>query len=269
MKNVKKFLETVTVVDVETTDIDVKKAEIIEIASCRYINGDWSAASILFGSINPIPPDASAVNHISNRMIAGLSLFPDELEIVYALFYTDDTSYMVAHNAEFDRRVLRENIMRSFNQEPFEEYNDKNKWICTWRLAKAVLGVDYNNLKYNLSYLRYALDLDISDDVTAHRADADTLVAGKLIEFLINKAIENNQLDPNGDIGEQLIELCWAPKIVKTWPFGKHKGVPLGDVPIGYIQWAINLPLDSLDESNQNYDQDLAHSLMLVLEEKY
>src|SRR5690606_2640589 len=92
---------------------------------------------------------------------------------------------------------------------------------------------------------------------------------GRLLEHLIYEAIDRNLLDPNLDIGSQLLELCYKPKEVLTWPLGKYKGTKLKDVPTDYYEWAINKPLDLLDESSTNYDRDLAHSVMKVLNERF
>lgn len=262
------FLNLVTVVDVETTDIVIENAEIVELASCKNIDGTWIPASMLFGTIKPIPPEASAIHHISNKMVVGLSLFSDEISNVYDLMFINDTEYMVAHNSDYDRKVLEHNIKKTMNREPFIKFMAKEKWICTWRLAKALLSSDPNCTRHNLSYLRYYLDINVDDSTTAHRASDDTLVCGLLLEKLIHIGINNGDIDKTKDIGQQLYDLCWRPKEVKTWPFGKYKGVNLSDIPTDYYEWAINKPLDCFDDNTSSYDMDLTHSVMKVLEER-
>ena len=268
MNKIQEFLESVTVIDTETTNIDTNVAEIIEIASCRYFDNNWEAASILFGSENPIPPEASAVHNISNNMIKGKPLFIDELDDAYAFMFVNDTSYMVAHNSEYDRAVLNNNIIRTFNQTPFEKFQKKESWICTYRLAKAIFNGNTDLTQYKLNYLRYALNLDIPDDAVAHRAAHDTQMCAVLFEFLVNTAVNKGLVSLDGDIGEQLVDLCWAPRLLDTWPFGKHRGTPMNKVPMDYISWAINKPLDSLDENNANYDMDLAYTIMTELDRR-
>lgn len=74
--NTQQFLKEVLVIDTETTGLlDKEDSEIIEIAAGRYdSSNELSIENRLFGSVSPIPPEASAVNYISNRMIEGLQL---------------------------------------------------------------------------------------------------------------------------------------------------------------------------------------------------
>ena len=93
---------------------------------------------------------------------------------------------MVAHNANFDRRVLEESYKRCNERERYQPFDQERKWICTWRLAKAVLGIDYDRMQYGLGYLRYFLELDVDDALPAHRAAADVTTCGRLLEKLLS-----------------------------------------------------------------------------------
>lgn len=265
--NKNELLKSVTVLDTETTHLVPEKAEIVELAVAKYAQGNWHTTSLLMGANYPIPPEASAKNHISNRMISGLPRFQDKIQDIDLMLNLDDSSFLVAHNSKYDQKVL-ETTWTNLNlshKAAIAKTNDK--WICTHRLAKRLLDYDFNDMQYNLSYLRYKLDLPVPDDMGSHRAAADTLTCAVLFEFLVEYAIATNKVDAAKDLGKQLHLLCWDTLVVKTWPFGKHKGKPLVDIETDYYIWAMN-NLDALNMSGQSYDKDLADSVALELEKR-
>ena len=268
MQQIKDFLSKVTVVDTETTGIDFDESEIIELATGRYNdlqNDDLNVFSVLIKPIHDIPPEASSVNYISNRMVANQPIFDEMLEVFDEMFKFNDTHFMVAHNAEFDRRMIETAYGRVFASDRFKPFDEERRWICTLRLAKVILSDE--NIKHNLGYLRYYLDLDVPDDMVAHRADTDVITCGKLLEKLIELAVEKDLLNLDEDLEEQLLSLCWNPIKIKFWPFGKHKGKALKEIPTDYYMWAIE-KMDCLNEENSNYDNDLATSVGKILESR-
>lgn len=268
MDKIIEFFNSIIVVDTETTSVDTSKAEIIEVASGRLLDGDWYTSELLLGSLRPIPPEASAVNHISDRMIANLPTFDDKMDEIDSILHSDTVKSMVAHNANFDRKVLAESYRRCNEQERYHQFDQEREWICTWRLAKAVLGIDYDRMQYGLSYLRYFLDLDVDDDLAAHRAAVDVITCGRLLERLLSLAIERNLVDPTEDILPQLISLCWDPIPITKWSIGKkYAGRNLQDIPSDYYLWAI-VNIDELNENHSRFNQDLAKSVEDILSER-
>lgn len=261
------FLSSVVVLDTETTNLLPEKAEIVELASAKFINDEWYIDTLLMGSNNPIPPEASAKNHISNKMIMGLPRFQDQLDKIDKMLGLSTAKYLVAHNSKYDQKVLETAWTHSNLQDRAQLAQDQTKWICTHRLAKKILNHDFNDMQYNLNYLRYRLDLPVPDDLGSHRAGADTLTCALLLEFLAEYAAETGLVNPNADIGAQLHALCWDTIIVKKWPFGKHKGKLLEEIETDYYQWAI-ANLDALKEDSQIYDKDLAESVVIELEKR-
>lgn len=266
------FLKNVTVLDTETTNLYADKAEIVEIAGAQYDGHNWQIKSMLLGAKNGIPPEASAKNHISNRMIAGLPTFAEATDKVVELLRwncADDLMY-VAHNSKYDQIALATAFRtcdKSWLPHADEIAMNPFKWICTFRLARQLLNDSFDDMQYNLSYLRYKLDLPIDDDVSVHRAAGDTLTCAVLFEFLVDYALATDKVIEGPDLGIQIFELCWAPIIKTKWPFGKHKGVLLTDIPTDYYMWAIN-NMDILNEDNSAYDADLAESVKRVLEKR-
>lgn len=267
--NLQRFLKEVLVIDTETTGLlDKEDSEIIEIAAGKYDSANkLSIEDRLFGSVSPIPPEASAVNYISNRMIEGLPTLADSFD------YVDDVMgfngvikyVLVAHNADFDRRMFIKEYSQYNNEDGLGIYKNKENWLCTLRLAKSILGTDGPHEAFNLNYLRYYFDLDVDDDIPGHRASCDVIVTAKLLEKLVEIGIEKGLIDENEEIRPQLTNLCWNPIKITTWTIGKHKGKKIEDIPTDYLLWCIQ-KLDFLDENHPNYDKDLATSIEVVLE---
>lgn len=265
--NKKSLLESVVILDTETTNLVPEKAEIVELATAKFINDDWQIETLLMGANNPIPPEASAKNHISNRMISGLPRFQDQLNKIDSMLDIAQVKYLVAHNSKYDQKVLETAWTTSQKSQQAAMAKSTDQWICTHRLAKKLLDFDFNDMQYNLSYLRYKLDLPVPDDMGSHRAGADTLTCALLFEFLVEYAIATNKVQDNSDLGTQLHSLCWDTIHIKTWPFGKHKGKPLNSIETDYYQWAID-NLDALKDSSPSYDRDLAESVAAELEKR-
>jgi len=267
MSNIDKFRSTVTVLDTETTNLIPEQCEIVEIAAAKWHDGRWLSNGMLLGAYHGIPPEASAKNNISNRMIEGKPKFDQNIKNVKNILGWTDARYFVAHNAAYDRASLVAAFTRMHGGSDIKLVTDDSRWLCTWRLSKQILSHGFNDVQYGLGYLRYYLDLDVPDDIGVHRADADALVCAKLLDRLVELAISNGQIDPGLDIGEQLNRLCWTHIETKIWPFGKHKGRLLSDLDNDYYAWALkNLP--QLQEDGSSYDPDLSESVRRLLEKR-
>lgn len=262
------FLGSITVLDTETTNLHWEKAEVVEVAGARYRDGNWHVASMLLGAKDGIPPEASAKNHISNRMIAGKPTFGQSIADVNRILGTGTSAYLVAHNCRYDQDVLTKAYLEADDYGMASVTSERGKWICTHRLSKHLLEmVDFPDMQYNLSYLRYRLDLPVPDDLPAHRADADTLTCAILFEFLVDYAIATGLVRDDNDLGRSLHDACWRPFRITTWPFGKHRGRPLAEIETDYYLWACQ-NMDALNEDKPGYDPDLAASVAAELERR-
>lgn len=195
-----------------------------------------------------IPPEASAVHHISNKMISEKPAFKEteDAKKIKELF-ENENSVVVAHNTIFDLTMLKK-----------EGIEPKN-FICTLRLARH-LDPEGKIGKYNLQYLRYLLDLDV--EATAHDALGDVLVLEKLYERLKNKIIEQEKINENEAI-EKMIEISSHPSIFKFINFGKHNGKEIAEIARidpGYLEWLLNQKLES-DQIDEDWIYTLKHHL--------
>lgn len=261
------FLSTVTVLDTETTSLHANQAEIVEIAGAVYDGKTWQIKDTLLGAKNGIPPEASAKNHISSRMINGLPTFSESVDLVCNILRWPSSKYWVAHNSSYDQEVMAHAWVNSNNLSYIELAIDNSRWICTHRLAKQLLPFNFNDMQYNLNYLRYKLDLLIPDSFGSHRAAVDALTCATLFEFLINYAIETNVVTNDSTLGEQIHALCWKPFHIDKWPFGKHKGKLLSEIDTDYLIWAGN-NVDCLNDKLPQFDFDLSFNFLAELEKR-
>ena len=185
-----------------------------------------------------IPPEASAVHHITNKMVAEKPSFSEseDREKIKALF-EDESSVVVAHNAPFDLMIIK------------KEGIEPTNFICTLRVAR-FLDKENKIEQYKLQYLRYYLDIEI--DATAHDALGDVLVLEKLFERLKKKMIEQDNLNEDGAI-KKMIEISSHPSLLRTFNFGKHVGKKIEEVlktNRDYLEWLLAQKLagDQIDE---------------------
>jgi hypothetical protein len=116
----------------------------------------------------------------------------------------------------------------------------------------------------NLPYLRFALELDVPITMYCHRAGNDSFITAKLLEVLVDLMESTGLLNKDEAYGPQIAKWAAEPIIYVNMPFGKHKNVPMGDIPKSYWAWAMK-NTDWFNEEADNYDPDLAASIGAVL----
>jgi DNA polymerase III epsilon subunit-like protein len=195
-----------------------------------------------------IPPEASAVHHISNKMIADKPAFADspDKETIKELFEHED-SIVVAHNAPFDLMIIK------------KEGIEPKRFICTLRVARH-LDPEEKIDRYNLQYLRYLLEIDI--EAQAHDALGDVLVLEKLFERLKNKIMEHDSMSEHEAVDE-MVKISSHPSLFRKFKFGKHNGKFIEEVARtdrGYLEWLLAQKLDG-DEIDEDWIYTLKHYL--------
>lgn len=173
------------VVDLETTGLNPKKDQIIEIAALKVEGGVITDRfhTLVKPSYDFIPPNIVHLTGITNAMV----IDKPKIEDIYPQFYNFlvDT-VIVAHNAKFDISFISEVHRHAYNR----EFNIP--YICTQNIAKALFP--HLNSK-SLSNLAYFFNVQ---QYKRHRAMDDAVVAfeifKKLLDYLqdlnINKVID-------------------------------------------------------------------------------
>ncbi|MFZ2072062.1 MAG: 3'-5' exonuclease [Minisyncoccia bacterium] len=228
--------------DTETTG-NTEKDFLCQLA---YKTGDESFVGFYKPPVK-IPPEASAVHHITNKMDENeLSFKESDKEKIKDLF-EDENSVVVAHNVQFDLMIIKK-----------EGIVPKNS-ICTLRLAR-YLDPEGKIERYNLQYLRYLLELEV--EAQAHDALGDVLVLEKLFERLKKKLMENENLDEEKAI-EKMIEVSSHPSLLRSINFGKHNGKTIEEIlniDPGYLEWLLKQKLES-DQVDEDWVYTLKHYL--------
>ncbi|MBI2630875.1 hypothetical protein HYW73_01490 [Candidatus Nomurabacteria bacterium] len=229
--------------DTETTG-NTEKDFLVQIA---YKTDNESFAELYQPPIK-IPPEASAVHHITNKMVADKPTFKESTDqpIIKKLF-EDKNSIVVAHNAPFDLMIIaKEGIV-------------PKKFICTLRVARE-LDPESKIERYNLQYLRYLLDIEI--EAMAHDALGDVLVLEKLFERLKNKIMSEENVNEERAIAK-MVEISSHPSLFRTMNFGKHNGKKIEEVLAcdrGYLEWLLAQKLES-DQIEDDWIYTLQHHL--------
>lgn len=205
-----------TVVDTETTGFDPENDAIVEIAAVDVENNvvsEFIRESLIFPAML-IPPEASAVHHITSEMVRQS---PRSREVIPDILLPDRTPrpVYVAHNAKFDSAFLK-------------PYVGNAQWICTYKCA---LRIWPDAPAHNNQTLRYFLKLPVNSSVVQvpHRAGADAHVTAHLLVALLQKAALT-----------QLLEWSNEPALLPKCPIGKEwRGKPWAQVEYGFLSWIL------------------------------
>lgn len=207
-------IHTIRVLDIETTGIDPKADQIIEVGAfdlvlpglIRPVGGCLVLPSI------PIPPEASAVHHITG---ADFDEETPRLRDVADFYWSQEPGMaFAAHNADFEA---------SFS--PFPDI----PWICTYKCA-LILWPDAPG--HGNQTLRYWLGLDRESDfdpekaMPPHRAAPDAYVTSRILRRLLAERT-----------AEELLSYSRWPALLTKMNFGKHKGTLFRDARSDYLEW--------------------------------
>ena len=219
--------------DTETTGPDPATAEVCEVAFllAEYngftFTGEKQVFETLIKPSVPIPPEASAVNQISNRMVADYPSADQFTKEIGKL--AEKADYISAHNLPYDYKILKRQYPSLFNR-----FNGKMQ-IDTLRLSRHIWQEIPSHALQALRY-RFELDLDIQGE--AHRALFDTELVQSLLHFSLRDPICS---DLQND-WKSLVEFIDSPLEVKIFTFGKYRGNLVEDTVANdpdYIRWLL------------------------------
>ena len=251
------FLSKCGVIDVESTSPEPESCEIIELAYGKLIDDDWLTVNHRYNPGIPIPPASAEKHFITNADVRDKPDFTASLREEQFGDFINSTDYYVAHNAMYDRTSIIQNLKRrGVNIDT--KFQLESNWICTFELAKKLFKNDYALPAYRLGFLWFFFELneDCNREIIPHRADSDIYMDAKLLEYLVNAAIDFGLVDINLDIGPQIIEILNTKEKPTHWMYGKYKGELISNLPRDYLNWCIN-NMDVLNSSSTSYDDML------------
>ncbi|WP_289197645.1 3'-5' exonuclease [uncultured Dubosiella sp.] len=178
------------VVDTETTGLAPHRDRIVELSAIKY--RDCEPVERFQTLINPkkeIPEEATAVNHITNEMVAGA---PTIAQVLPAFEKFINGQIIVGHNLQFDLKMLYysgSNIMEA-----------KHKYIDTLQQSRRILKAPKRNYHGNSWDDDWDSDYDVEnfklgtlldyygiENEEAHRSASDALATGQLFVELCNQ----------------------------------------------------------------------------------
>ncbi|PHN92441.1 exonuclease [Maribacter sp. 6B07] len=163
------------ILDIETTGGKFNEEGITEIAIHKF--DGQKVVDKFISLVNPekeIQPFVVKLTGINSKM---LRTAPKFYEVAKRIIEITEDTVIVAHNAQFDYRILRTEFRRL-------GYNFERKTLCTVDLSKLLLP---DAESYSLGKLVRSLGIPVSD---RHRANGDALATVKLFKLLLAKDSE-------------------------------------------------------------------------------
>jgi exodeoxyribonuclease X len=220
---------TIRIVDVETCGLPPNDAQIVEVATVDLVSSTeqpscWTRGKMWSSLVNPgrpIPPEASAVHHITDEMVK------DAPRIEALPNFLAGAEILCAHNMKFEREVLKLSVPAGLHGA---------SWICSYKCG-VLLYPDCPNHKNQT--LRYYLGLKLADPslATPHRALGDAYVTAALIRNFLRSATV-----------DEMVEASAGPILLPRLTFGEHAMKPMAEVPWSYLDWIVNKSRGPWDE---------------------
>jgi DNA polymerase-3 subunit epsilon len=163
------------ILDIESTGGKYNEEGIIEIAVHRFDGHE--VVDTFISLVNPereVQPYVAKLTGINSRM---LKTAPKFHEVAKRIVEITEGAVLVAHNAQFDYRILRTEFRRL-------GYDFQRKTLCTVDLSKRLLP---DAESHSLGKLVRSLGIPVSD---RHRANGDALATLKLFQLLLAKDID-------------------------------------------------------------------------------
>lgn len=218
--------------DTETTGPDPETASTCELALLlttyrgfsRMQDSDVTLQRLLRPPV-PVPPEASAVHHITNSMLEGKPSITDIGNEVAELAGSADL--VCAHNLPYDLAILARELPAVFGGIGGKMQLD------SLRLSKHLWPLVPS---HSLQALRYRFGLDEGLKGDAHRAMFDTLLVRSLVEHVTAAGL----VSPHD--WNDLVAYTMSPLEVKVFSFGKYRGKLVEDIAAqdrDYIMWLL------------------------------
>ncbi|WP_412987926.1 exonuclease domain-containing protein [Pontimicrobium sp. IMCC45349] len=186
------------ILDIETTGGKYNEEGITEIAIYKYDGHE--VVDQFISLVNPereIQPFVVNLTGINSNMLRNAPKF---YEVAKRIVEITDGCILVAHNAQFDYRILKTEFRRL-------GFDFERKTLCTVELSKNLIP---GQASYSLGKLARALGIPVSD---RHRASGDALATVKLFKMLLDKDLdktiiqESIRLEPKHQMEPKLLDI--------------------------------------------------------------
>lgn len=202
------------ILDIETTGGKYNEEGITEIAIYKYDGHD--IVDQFISLVNPereIQPFVVNLTGINSSMLRHAPKF---YEVAKRIVEITEDCILVAHNAQFDNRILKTEFKRL-------GFEFERKTLCTVELAKDLIP---GQKSYSLGKLVRSLGIPVTD---RHRASGDALATVKLFKMLLDKDTTKSiiqqsiRLNPKRQLDPKHIDIIEETPSV-TGVYYIHKG---------------------------------------------
>lgn len=197
--------------DTETTGVRSEKDRIIEIAAYDPLYDRTFERLVNPGS--PIPPEATAIHHITDEMVANAPSF-NVIVNEFCEFCEGDVVLIAHNNDAFDYHFLNAEFKRCGLSLPAWKFFDTLKWARRYRCDLP---------RHTLQFLREVYDIGANN---AHRALDDVIILYQVFKHMTDDLLLDD-----------VYALINRPKEIHHMPFGKHQGISLKNLPKDYLRW--------------------------------
>lgn len=206
----------IRVIDFETTGMP-PDAAVCEIGWCSVRTYDdprdppevGDPRALLVDPKRPMPVEARAIHHISDRDLAGAA----DAARVFMEFTAGEPGAFAAHNATFERAFFA---------------GGDTPWICTLKVARRLWPECPSHSNQCLRYF-LGLELEDRDAMPPHRAGPDAFVTAHILRVALGLASVADMI-------------AWTsePSLLPRINFGKHRGKKWHEAPRDYLEWIVS-----------------------------
>lgn len=219
--------------DLETTGVNITKDRIVEISYIKvFPNGQEQEKTIRVNPGMPIPPEATAIHHITDEDVKDKPLFKDIAKDMSHVFEGCDIAGF--NSNRFDIPLLMEEFLRAGVNFDISKRKFIDIQTIFHKMEQRTLVAAY----------KFYCNKDLND---AHSASADTRATYEVLKAQLDRysSLEND-VDYLSKFSSQNRNVDLAGRIVlndqnvEVFNFGKYKGQPVEEVlrrDIGYFGW--------------------------------
>lgn len=240
----------IRVIDIETAGLAPPDHGVCEVGWCDVWPGnpvlshrsyDWAVGAPMAIFVNPgrsIPPESSAVHHITDADVAGAPKWPVRMVLDPDFHEVGEPGWdaFAAHNAKFERQWCTDDLTGGL------------PWICTYKCALRLWPNAPVHSNQGLRYWRRPDGLDRETALPPHRAGPDAYVTAHLLAEMLNEGADIHDL----------IRWSSEPALQVTCQIGKWRGTPWREVDYGFLAWV----------AERDFDEDVLFTVKTEMERR-